>query len=392
MSSRVLRGDAGAAKLLAGLGLVLLLALVSGCGSDDKEGSTGSASATAPASGASDSASVAEAQAIVDEYAGSPTSIGYTAKLETSVEGKVVYFPQCGVPVCGEIAKGAEEAAAVLGVDFKIVDAGNTPESYKAAMQQILAAEPPADGVAFTGIEPQFVSSEISQLEERGVPIVSSSVATTTPAIKGRGIKIEDWRLSGKIAAAYVTSQSEGKAKTVFFDLANFPILNEGIGKGFIEEYEKLCAGCELERVAVQADTIGTALPGQVVSYIQKHPDTTWIFAGIGDMLLGVPQALKAAGLDHKVEAIAYSATEPNYQYVADDNVQTAIAAVSNRGAGWAIMHEAALAMAGQEVEQPEQPQQLLTKDTIDEFDWKLGWPGDPDFEEKFKALWADAK
>jgi ribose transport system substrate-binding protein len=381
--------------LLALGAMAVLLALLAGCGSSDDDSNSGSSGAETVASAGEESGSaeggIAEAKAQVEKYSGLPKSINYTEKLTKSVAGKNVYLSKPGVPVGEEVAKGVTAGAAELGIKLRVVDAGVTPESYKAAMQQIINANPKPDGIIFSGQEPSFFAAEMKQIEEAGIPVVASSVVSQSKAIKGRGIKVEDWYAGSALAADYVLSQTNGEGHVVVYDLANYPILLEGSGKGFTEEYERLCPGCSIERVAVRAEDIGTKLPGQVVSYIQKNPKTTWLFTGIGDMLIGVPQALKAAGLGDKVQAISYSGVAPNYEYILNGG-QTAMSGYANIEGGWAMVNEIAQAMVGQEVEQPKQPLQIITKDDVEAHpEWvDAGWPGAEHYEEQFRALWAD--
>jgi ABC-type sugar transport system substrate-binding protein len=370
--------------VLAMMLVAALTAGVVGCGSDDDEST---ASGRAETNATTDS--VREAQATVEKFSTLPESINYTEKLSEPVAGKNIYLAKPGVPVGEELAKGATAAAKALGLNLHIVNTGVTPASTKAAFQQIVNAKPTPDGVFLSGQEPALWSTELEQLDAMGVPVIASAVAGYKgfSAIKGRGIKVEDWQAGGRLAANYVHAQNKGEGKVVFFDLANYPVLNEGVGRGFADEYKRLCPTCPFERVAVQASTIGTTLPAAVVSYVQKNPDTKWIMTGIGDMLIGVPPALKAAGLADKVSAVSYSATAPNYKYVQDGDVQKAIIGYANLEGTWAMVHELSEAMVGQEPEQPEQPLQVITKDNMD-FDVAEGWPGAVDYQQQFKALW----
>lgn len=390
MSRRVVRHTRRSVLAVAA---VAVLGTAVGCGSSDSSTSSNAStgSSTSSSGTTAESASLKYANEQVAKYSALPGSIGYKQQLSGPVTGKNVYFLKPGVPVGEEIAKGIVPAAKLLGINLKILNAGTTPDTYKAALQQVVNAKPKADGLIISGQEPSFYTTEMKKLEAQGTPVVASSIAKYEgiPVVKGRVIKVEDWQFGGRLAADYIYSQNKGEGNTVFFDLANYPILNEGVGKGFSEEYKKLCASCKFSRVAVQASTIGTQLPGIMASYIQKNPDTKWIFAGIGDMLIGVPQALKAAGLADKVKAVSYSGTPPNYQYLKNDQVQTAIIGYANIEGAWAMINEISQAMRGDTVEQPVQPEQIITKPSLADFDVAAGWPGAKDYEAQFKVLWA---
>ena len=130
-------------------------------------------------------------------------------------------------------------------------------------------------------------------------------------------------------------------------------------------------------------------LPGIITSYLQKNPETKWIFAGIGDELIGVPQALQAAGISG-VSALSYSATEPNYQYVEAGQLQKGIIGYPNKMSAWIMVNQIAQAINGQEVQEVPIPLQVITKENIDPEWVKTGWPGVENFEQQFEELWAN--
>ena len=61
--------------------------------------------------------------------------------------------------------------------------------------------------------------------------------------------------------------------------------------------YNELCPGCEYNQLDIGLANLNGA-PDQVVSFLRAHPDTKYIIQSTDSVFLGVPVALKAAGLN----------------------------------------------------------------------------------------------
>ena len=77
----------------------------------------------------------------------------------------------------------------------------------------------------------------------------------------------------------------------------------------------KLCPGCKVSVQTTNFSTgIGTTDPAQIVSYLQRNPDTDYIVVGIGDATAGIPEALAAADLAGKVKIVTRLADTINFK------------------------------------------------------------------------------
>ena len=99
------------------------------------------------------------------------------------------------------------------------------------------------------------------------------------------------------MVAAYVVTQSKGKAVVQDFQLTAFPILLD-FDTAFVAAMHQWCSTCKVTTNAVPAASLGTsALTSQVTSVVTRNPDTNWLIFDLGDLEIGVDAAVKAAGL-----------------------------------------------------------------------------------------------
>ena len=47
-------------------------------------------------------------------------------------------------------------------------------------------------------------------------------------------------------------------------------------------------------------------MPAKVIAYLQAHPETDYVWGAFGNLTLGVPQAIKTAGLSEKVKVVTH--------------------------------------------------------------------------------------
>ncbi len=70
------------------------------------------------------------------------------------------------------------------------------------------------------------------------------------------------------------------------------------------DELTKLCPDCKLSVKEINPADAGTKLPSQIVTELQREPDVNYIVPAWSDGAIGVPQALKSAGLTDKVKMV----------------------------------------------------------------------------------------
>jgi ribose transport system substrate-binding protein len=384
--------------LVAGAAAALLAvsACSSGASSTSNAASTGSASAAgsaSPASGGSDasaSADVAAATANLAKYDQQPATIGITAPLTSKPTGKTVDFVECGLGPCQEVATDFTAAMKLLGVTVKIVPAGLTPESYQAGFKQAIQNHP--DGVVSTAISPQTVSTQIGQLNALHIPVIISAVSGTPhSALKATPLGDPVSTLIGKIGADWLIQNGGGKDINVL-DLT-FPVFDfEGPQfTGFQDEFNAHCQSCSIHQIIAQPTDIGQALPGEVVSYLQAHPDVHYVWGSFGGALQGVSQALKVAGITG-VTLFSQGGTALNLGEV-QSGAEGATILVSFNYLSWVVADEMAHLLTGGSIADISDVSlpwfYVVTKSNLNfNVNSLPEGPGPQDFQAQFEKLW----
>lgn len=331
---------------------------------------------------------VAAAKAYVAAHSKPPASIGKLPPVSKKpATGKRVDWLECGVPVCKLIGKGLSAATKALGWKLKVIPMGTTPEQIGRAWTT--AVEDSPDAVLATGVVQALFKSQLAQLKAKGIPYVAGS--TTDPNTNGQIGNVPsqaDYVLRGSMMANFVVANTNGAAKAVMFNIPDFPVLVIE-QKAFAATFKKLCPSCSLDVVNVSATDIGSKLPGRAVSYMQQHPDTNYMVAAFGDMTLGVPQALKAAGLDSKLRIISQASGPNNFQNIKKGLVEYAAVPEPDAMAGWRMIDVLVRSFNGDPLaccNLGTLPRHYLTKSNIG--NPALPYVGVPGYPNQFLKLW----
>jgi ribose transport system substrate-binding protein len=354
---------------------------VAGCGSSSNDNSSTSSNSASGASG------LKAAEAAEKQSATLPTSLNLPQVSKAIPSGKTVTYVHCGVEVCSTIGKAIKNAADVLGWKTKIVPSAGTPPSVKQAWGNVVRIKPVA---AFgSGFDSTLYANELKQLKSENVPVMSWATLDKT----GNGIALakggpSDVEVVGYQQAAWVVSSTGGKANTVYVDLPTYTILKP-VRTGFEKAYKKWCPGCPYDTMAVPLTAIGKDAPSRIVSYLRSHPNVNRVALSYDGVGVGLPAALKAAGLADKVQFVGEAPTATNLAYV---KAGTQGATVSQGYYEiWATFIDAAARSATGQSIAPDTawkpPWFLVTKDNIDKVGTNFG-PVVPNLNEQLKKLW----
>jgi ribose transport system substrate-binding protein len=370
-------------RALLTVALVAAMAALAACGSDSN---SSAASATGGGGDAPANSGVAAAKKVYDQYTQRPTSIGITKPVGKAIpSGKQIVYIACGLPACQTLAKAFTGGAQVLGWNVKTLNAGATPTDIQAAWAQAVREKP--DAVVSSGTSRQVFEKQLTQLKSMNIPVVECCV--TDPAENGLNLVLDNNAFSSaipKIEAAWVTTQSNGKADTVYVNFPAFPIIAAN-KQYFIKYYNQWCKGCGLDQLDLPLEALGKDAPQRVVSYLRSHPKVGYIVMSTDSATLGLPAALKSAGLANKVKIIGNTSTVQNLQYIATGQEQATIPFHSYE-AMWTEVDGLARIFTGQSVE-PDNvplPYMLVTKDNLVSSD--SDFPLVADYQEQFKKLW----
>jgi len=295
---------------------------------------------------------------------------------------------QCGVLQCTDVGKQLDIVGAFLGVKIVHIDTGNTPETISAAFDR--AAHDLPDGVMVPALPSSLFKSQLATLAAHKIPVV----VWTSPDQVGNGIvKVlldsAQYTQNGNLLADWIVVDSNANAKTAFFNVPDFPALKT-MEKAYQVRLSQLCSSCTYAGTDVQGTDIGTALPGRVVSYLQQHPDTHYVVLAFGSMVLGVPEALKEAGLDSQVKVVSQAGLNLNFNYIKQGR-QAVDLTLSHLNLAYASLDVMARALDHQDVTNIPTglPSIFLTKDNLN-FDPSSNttWPMPDSLQQQYKHLW----
>jgi ribose transport system substrate-binding protein len=355
------------------------------CGSSSGGSSSGGGGGSS--TGAT-SAGVKAAKAYQAQFLKTPTTINVSTTLKSKpATGKKLVGLDSGLGSAVVLAKYWGQASGDLGWTYKDEISGSTPTQQQAAMNSALQQNP--DGILTSGIPETTLASQLSLAESKKI-WVNTSASTDQPkgAMFDTSIanpdQLHQW---GKMVAAYVIAQSNGKADIQTFSLPVFPILYE-FDKAFKATIKQWCPDCKVTEHPQQGSDIGTKTPQAVVSAVTKDPNTNWAIFDLGDLATGVDSALGAAGI-HNVHIGGLTADIPNIQAVKahKEDVWTAY---SLPIVAYRQVDSFARKFEGSPTLTASLPTQLITQGNVNSLvlDSKGNYVGVASYQTQFKKLW----
>jgi ABC-type sugar transport system substrate-binding protein len=285
--------------------------------SSTSSGAASSSSSSTSASGlsAADQAGLAKAQAIVTSEIQEPTAITDTVKVTKPIpKGLTVDFIPCGSTECtleGDIVK---QAATSVGWNTDILSNDGTPQGDKAAFAQ--AVRNKAAAVLYTAIPASTFASDLPALKANGTFISACCVTDPVGPTTGIGYVIDGPAQVGPVGgtqAAWIAVDSKEKANSVFVNIPAFAILATQ-ATYFKTAMATYCPTCGASEIDIALANIASA-PDTIVSYLRAHPSVNYVVASTDAITIGLPEAIKAAGLTN-VKIVGQGATPTNIEYL----------------------------------------------------------------------------
>jgi ribose transport system substrate-binding protein len=298
------------------LGVVIAVTsalVIAGCSSSSSTSGGGASNISSSSAGGSASSGVTAAKAYQDQFLSTPTSIGISTPLKSKpASGKLLVGLSSGLGSAVVLAKYWAQAAADVGWQYKTLISGGTPTAQQAAMSSAIQLNPA--GILTSGIPNATIQTQLTLAASKGI-WVNTSASTDPPsgAMFDTSIanpdQLAQW---GKMVAAYVVVQSNGKANVEEFTLPVFPILLD-FDTAFMAAMKQWCPACKVATNPQLASAIGTTTPAAVVSAVTRNPSANWLIFDLGDLETGVDAALAAAGL-HGLHIGGLTADTPQIQ------------------------------------------------------------------------------
>jgi ribose transport system substrate-binding protein len=358
--------------------------LVTACGGSDTSSSGGSGSGSGEVS--------AESKKLVEEASANPTSVGYDQPLSKPVpSGKKIVALEVPVAVAQFNIKSQTAAAKDLGWELERIVVGNGPEDPAKAFDEALDQKP--DGIYYSGYPTQSISKQLDRAKAEGIPVFAEALGSETPDAAITQIRnTPSVERIAKVTAAWIAVDSKAKANVLIVDAPAFPILHQ-YTTALKKEIETQCGSCKVSVTEANVTDIGTALPGQIVSELQKSPQTNYLAFSFGDLTAGMNPALQAAGLLDKVRITGELPGLENYKNLKSGEDAMWVPEVSPV-VGYRIIDAFARHFTGDDPaiagDDSPVPIQILTKDNIGEasFNEDGFWNGTPDVQAIFKKMW----
>jgi ribose transport system substrate-binding protein len=350
---------------------------ITACGSDSNDNGSSSTGGTAD---------VASATQAVAPYIGKPSPFPVTEPLNKIPAGSKVAFMDCGTPICALFWQIIEPAGKTMGIDISRVQAGSSADTVSSAFDTVVSQKP--DGVIVTSIDPRLWQSQLKQLQDANIPVVSTGIVDAADfGIKSPQYAQPESERDGALMADYVAANLGADSKVAFYDVPELTFTGV-VGEAFTAELGKVCPDCAVRTVHIPVATIGNTAPNQIVSDLQANPDTTVAAFATDEVETGLPAALNTAGI--KVKTIGNSPGPTNLQYLKDGQ-ETVALGVDLPVLTWTLVDQMAREITGQELGGDEAKgltdvQFLTQKDIV--FDPSQGWTGYPDFAQRFAKLW----
>jgi ribose transport system substrate-binding protein len=374
-------------KTLATVVMLTSALAIAACSSSSST-SSGSGSGGESSSGGSSSSGVTAAKAYQQQFLNAPTSINVSTPLKSKPEaGKLLIGLNSGLGSAKVLAQYWAQAAADAGWKYKDLISGTTPSAQQAAFNSAIQQNPA--GILTSGIPESTIASGLALAKQKGI-WVNTSASTDQPsgAMFDTSIanpdQLHEW---GKMVAAYVVTQSNGKADIQTFSLPVFPILYE-FDKAFKAAIAQWCPDCKVTEHPQQGSDIGTKTPQSVVSAVTRDPSTNWLIFDLGDLETGVDAALAAAGL-HGLHIGGLTADTPNIEGLKNKK-QDVWTAYSLPIVAYRQVDSFARKFENMATVNAALPTQLLTQDNVNSMvaDPAQNYVGVGDYRTQFKKLW----
>ena len=299
------RQGLGSRPWIVAAGIAGLLAL-SACGSSGGGSSASSAaSASSSATSASSSATSASSQTAAGALAAlavkQPTP-AIPALADKPPAGKTVGLIWCTVPTCLTQVSTLQQGISALGWHMKTFDFDVTqgPQAITAAFSRAIQAKP--DYIIFPAVFPEAtVQASLEQAKAAGITVAQITGTSWSPSLVLGCLDCNPEAIQTGVVATKVAQAAGADPK---IGLITDPTLSAPayILKG--AETQAQAGGGSVTEVSVSLQDTPAQNNATVISYLQSHPDTQYLISALDELTIGLPAALKQAGLAGKVKLI----------------------------------------------------------------------------------------
>ncbi|WP_028655105.1 sugar ABC transporter substrate-binding protein [Nocardioides sp. J54] len=320
-----------------------------------------------------------------------PTSIGLEAPVRSVPKDKELAYLQCGLPACEALGKALKEAVAAVGWELEVIATGATPEEIKNAWAQAVRLGP--DGVIGLGHDRRFFEDELGTLEAKGIPVLRlNMVDPAGGGVTGVLLGRDTYEAAGETIARYTLSRAGDQLNAVAVTVGEVLPSLEVMAASYKATVEEACEQCRVEVLELPSTSVGKDLPTRVAAHLRRNPDVNWLEIGLSDMVVGLPAALRSAGLtpaDVQVVGLGAYNVAAN-QYLADGEFLTAVLTAASDEEMWRAVDFFIRSFNGEDTtpstDRATWPEWIVTKETLPTA--TETYPTVEDYREQYLALW----
>jgi ribose transport system substrate-binding protein len=335
---------------------------------------------------------VEAAQALVEERTAAQTEWRGPTEAPDPLEGVTVGIIPCGLAIegCARLARGAEEAAQVIGWEPIVVDGQGNPQVIQEGMDSLINRR--VDAIVLGAVNAQDIGPQLERAREEGVQVIGTFSgepgAELMPEPWVGMVGIDDFE-AGRTLAAFVVANGGGNV-AIFTQKESPRVAMRAEGfKAGLEEF----GGGQI-RIVEERSIPNTELgPPEVEimsSILAREPEGSfeWIFAGFDFMIVPLIQAAEQAGRD-ELRGLSFDGNLENLELIRAGRIQAATVGYPLEWAGWAAIDQLNRTLQGEEplgFDETAIDFKLLTEGNLPPEG--QSWTGDLDFRARYRELW----
>lgn len=290
------------------------------------------------------------------------------------------------------VAWGVREAAAAIGWQVKVFDAGGTAAGRARAGAEAMADSP--DGVILNGADARVMHAQLEPFAERSIPVVGWHVGPAAGLLPDSPVAInvstDPLEVAGLTAMAAVVAAG-GRAGVVIFTDSNFAIAMAKANK--MAEVIRSCPDCTLLEIRdVAISDSAREMPAVTRELLARYGDRWTHGLAINDIYFdyAVPEFILAGDAARHISFMsAGDGSSAAFLRIQSGTFQTCTVAEPLNAHGWQLVDELNRLLHHQPVSGYVTPVHLVTPGNIlQDGGPRLGYDPDNGYREVYRRIW----
>lgn len=287
---------------------------------------------------ATPSASLADDE-IPAKYSGPTERASAPSGIRLAVVSCGAAFTGCTIP-----GRAAMEVAEKLGWEARFFDGkGNAKDQTSAFLDAIAWG---ANVILSNSIDHRSLQLPLKEAKAKGILVASMHAAGDTPNPKpvlesgqiGFDFSVDvDQIALGQAIGRWIVMDSGGNANIVAYrldEIEGAALMNQGLAEALGQ-----CPGCKVDSQPFALSQVG-ALGGKLVDYLQRNPQTNYVFCVADPICVGMVNSIRQAGMGKRVKVVGLLGDEQNLNFIRNGDIQVADAAYDLKYMGYATVDQ----------------------------------------------------